>query len=190
MRSRRQRSFRRGRGPRSRVLWDRLLGLDAIQQPGVTTALTLGDPRLLPGSLAGFDMNRTLRRCKLEVNWAVDLDVNVIAWGEMVFGVCIIGRNEPVPSPLMLTSNDQEVDWLDLWNVPAYTYSSTTTTSTWLPAPNASSALFRDIRTQRKLDIDQVVVLVMDFNVLTGALIVAQGLLSTQMSLLWTASPT
>jgi len=111
---RRMRRAPRGRR-RTKTLWDRAVtlvefegGLDPM------LAQTIGDPRILPGSLAGFDLLRTVRRIIVNMNFTMELDLNVVAQGDMVCGIYVGDRNAPVISPLFLTSGELEADWLDL----------------------------------------------------------------------------
>jgi len=186
------RRMRRRGGPRrvkSKVLWDRaatLVPISPLLNPVV--AQVIGDPRILPGSAAGFDMWRTVRRILLNMNFTVELDVNTVVQGSMVCGVYVGDRNAPVLDPLMNASGDLEGDWLDLWLVHFRT-PATGVQSQLYPVDGAEFT-HRDIRVNRKLDIDDVVIFAANLATVSGAAIISDGLMLLQQSLLWTAVPT
>jgi len=186
---RRMRRAPRGRR-RTKTLWDRAVtlvefegGLDPM------LAQTIGDPRILPGSLAGFDLLRTVRRIIVNMNFTMELDLNVVAQGDMVCGIYVGDRNAPVISPLFLTSGELEADWLDLWLVPWRT-PATGNQSQAYPVDGSYPSTHRDIRVNRKLDTDDVIIFVASPSTVSGAIAVAGGFCTLQQSLLWTATPT
>jgi len=186
------RRLRRRGGPRRRtkVLWDRattLIGVDPLLTP--IAAQVIGDPRLLPGSAAGFDMFRTVRRVILTINSTLELDVNTTAQGSLLCGVYVGDRNSVTLDPLFNSSDDLEGDWMDLWQFPMRT-PATGVQSQAIPSELSPMALQRDIRVNRKLDNDDVVIFVANLATTSGAMILSGGTILLQQSLLWTATPT
>jgi len=187
------RRMRRRGGPRrakTKVLWDRaatLIGVDPLVNP--VLAQVIGDPRLLPGSLSGFDMLRTVRRIVLNINSTLELDVNSVAQGSLLCGVYVGDRNAPVLDPLFNSSDDLEGDWMDLWMLPMRT-PATGVQSQAIPSELSPNALIRDIRVNRKLDNDDVIIFCANVATTSGAMILSGGTVLLTQSLLWTATPT
>jgi len=184
MASRRMRRAPRGR--RAKVLWDRAWSSIPILAFGTPTSQVIGDPTILPGSAVGFDQNRTVRRIRLNcaVGFSNDLPQQAIT-GVYIFGVYVADSDSTVRSPGMTTSQDVETDWLDLWQVELQLD----------VAGVGSQTLFtrnteRDIRVNRKLTNDEVIVFTALPATSQGAIALNSGFILLQQSLLWTASPT
>jgi len=182
---------RRPRGRRrTKVLWDRAFTGVPMLAFGTPTSQVIGDPTILPGSALGFDQNRTLRRIRLNVNIAFINDIpGTPVTGHFVCGVYVAQADSIVRNPAFSATDDLETDWLDLWMMP---FKSDTT----LIAANTVVYCYdhahnsRDIRVNRKLANDEVVVFTCIPNSLTGAIAFDSGQIDLQQSLLWTATPT
>lgn len=187
-----RRMARRPRGRRrTKVLWDRALIDVPMLAFGTPTSQVIGDPTILPGSDPGFDLNRTVRRIILNVDMTFSNDLpSTPVSGDWVCGVYVANSDSTVRNPTFLATDDLEADWLDLWLMP-FRYDTT-----MLNTPHSQIAVWdhvhghRDIRVNRKLENDEVIVFVCFPNTLSGAIALDTGLVKLQMSLLWTAMPT
>jgi len=187
-------AFRRMRRPRgrkrTRVLWDRAFTGVPLLAFGTPTSQVIGDPTILPGSALGFDQNRTLRRIRLNVNIAFTNDIpGTPVTGEWICGVYVAQADSVVRSPGMSATDDLETDWLDLWLQPFKSDTTLSATNTVVYCYD-HVANNRDIRVNRKLANDEVVVFSAIPNAITGAIALDAGQIDLQQSLLWTASPT
>jgi len=154
------------------------------------TSQVIGDPTILPGSALGFDQNRTIRRIRLNVNAAFFNDIpGTPVTGEFICGVYVANSDSAVRSPAFASADDLETDWLDMWLMPFRSDTTLSATNTVVYAYD-HVANNRDIRTNRKLENDEVIVFTMIPNSLTGAIALDSGNVDLQQSLLWTATPT
>jgi len=186
---RRMRRAPRGRRPRTKVLWDRAFTFVPFLAFGTPTSQIIGDPTILPGSAASFDQNRTLQRIRLNVYAAFsnDIPAGLSVTGAFICGVYAAQGDSTVRNPTYTAVDDLETDWLDRWMMPFRTDSSLGTTDSAVFAPMHAE---RDIRVRRRLTNDEVIVFVCQPAPTTGAIVLDQGIILLDQSLLWTASPT
>jgi len=182
---------RRPRGrKRTKVLWDRAFTIVPLLAFGTPTSQSIGDPTILPGSALGFDMNRTVRRIRLNVSIAFLNDIPATpVTGDWICGVYVANSDSTVRNPAFSATDDLEADWLDLWMMPFRSSLDLQTSNTVVYTYDAAHN-HRDIRVNRKLENDEIIVFTCIPNATTGAISLDSGEINLQQSLLWTASPT
>lgn len=186
----RRRGFRGGtRRGRVRPLWDRN-NLSVSNLNGATTqAIVLGDPSILPGSAAGYDLRRTIQRVRLELYASVHASVVGTNGSIVVYqGLYMAGAGEPTRSPQCATNADAQVDWLDLWTSCCWVQAGVAQQYVMLPFDHCA---MRDVRVKRKLDLDET--LVFSYLAVAGSFagtIGADGTITGQVSILWSGAPT
>jgi len=175
-----------GRRRRAKVLWDRAFTVIPLLSFATPTSQVIGDPTILPGSAIGFDQNRTLRRVRLSctVGFTNDLPQQAIH-GSFICGVYCAQSDSIVRNPGIANSDDAETDWIDLWQQDLMEDVAAVGSQSLY-----SRVVERDIRVNRKLTNDEVVVFTIIPATTFGAIALAQGNVLLHQSLLWTADPT
>lgn len=152
----RGRSFAsRGKGTREQVSWFRQdLSVSNVGPFASILSAVLFDPDTIHFNIV--DERWTVRAIRL--SWTFVQTVTVagsLPAVKVCYGIQMRGRQEPPASPALLALTDQQADWLDLGEVL-----ETAVVGTVIDGPandsGYGSPFRREVRSQRKIDSDQV----------------------------------
>jgi len=158
------------RGAREPMFWDRAT-LDISWSGAGPSGAALFQPDIF--TAAATDSSFTLKRMKLLIESVLFVGIGggTGIFMKMAFGIYMADKNALLRDPLLGTTDDQQADWLALWNdIAAIPQAPPATLIGQASAQRGRDTTMIDVKAQRRVNELQTVIFVMNGRTMGGTL--------------------